>query len=881
MPAPAAPADPVRAIFEKLADGYKFSSKIVDKFMSLKLESLADFRFFVESELEIEKAFIDGIPDLDQPRLQLARVRHAWSACVAETKAGEARKMKEAEKADDEEFVLPPARMDEMKQAFFKRYHLCLTPGEWPSDRLVSKVWKQLDKRSLEVQDLWLVKSLTYQKTTPAKKRKVAELRAFGPRMTPMIMIVKVVRTWAPTSSVWRSTSWPWQLSVRLTGRVRLEPQRLWGWTARTMSCCHGTSCRSTRWGLRRRRASLLWPPGCRPSSSWILRRGPSGPTGLPRMHLWALARLSRRWCWSVRLCGSLAVSQLFRRVHRRPRLLQRSRAQVHLQGVSPPRLFPSCVMAPPCVWTSRRASVRPRIARRASIVVDACSKVDVSAAVGATTARTVRWGAVLEKGAGRRLLPRHHLTMLMMICPNLSSRSCISWSRCPIMLVTMEFLSCWTCFLEKMHPLLRPFCGVAGAFWHQSTLRSMRTLMLRRNLFRRLCFIGCPKSVWWLQRSPVPPKQELERKGLDPYPWGQIISLEACRTFVLLIPGEWRMITWCLTLGCLPRPGWHLRGLAASGKTHITACTGWIPLSVGFPVQVHGTIWITMHVSFRELGVSSKRFDTTWTSWICCQKLRVGMCMPKMNGPGKIEFPNLRRGGVHTFAGLHSSGGRNSLGSPTRFQDRGNPQDTTHSSIRRCSSVAAVWAEDASQRADGGYGAPPGIEEWWDTPAWGASPAGGKQRLCWPFNPSGGIRFPPVAGGTLAQPLPARQGWDSLWGSGQVREVVCGNEAWRHRAEGQNVGLWLPYVKALSWRRAGSCSLALILNYKFRGPYQLFSWRIRSETCVISNQWLQVGVISSCCVQPRNCGVILQDTVPFCQLGWIQVSHDRRPAEW
>ena len=59
--------------------------------------------------------------------------------------------------------------------------------------------------------------------------------------------------------------------------------------------------------------------------------------------------------------------------------------------AVVEPRLFPSCGMAPPCVWTSRRASVRPRIARRASIVVDACSRVDVSAAVGATMARTVR----------------------------------------------------------------------------------------------------------------------------------------------------------------------------------------------------------------------------------------------------------------------------------------------------------------------------------------------------------------------------------------------------------------------------------------------------------------------------------------------------------
>ena len=103
MPAPA--PDPVRALFEKLADEFDFSTKIVDRFMDLKLQSLSDFRLYVRDETEIEKAFIDGVPNLETPRLQLARVRHAWSSCVAESRIGRPRRCE-----DDEEVLLPAAR---------------------------------------------------------------------------------------------------------------------------------------------------------------------------------------------------------------------------------------------------------------------------------------------------------------------------------------------------------------------------------------------------------------------------------------------------------------------------------------------------------------------------------------------------------------------------------------------------------------------------------------------------------------------------------------------------------------------------------------------------------------------------------------------------
>ena len=171
MPAPAAS----RAIFEKLAADFNFDVKIVDKFLSLGLTDLSDFRFFVHSENEIEAAFVTGVEGLTNPRVQVARLRHAWSSCVANDKVDEVKKQQAATKEEDEESPLPAPKLANMKDVFWNRYHLCLTPGEWPSDRLVSKLFKAIDKRQLEVADLWVVKSQLHQKTTSAKRRRLGE----------------------------------------------------------------------------------------------------------------------------------------------------------------------------------------------------------------------------------------------------------------------------------------------------------------------------------------------------------------------------------------------------------------------------------------------------------------------------------------------------------------------------------------------------------------------------------------------------------------------------------------------------------------------------------------------------------------------------------
>ncbi len=66
-------------------------------------------------------------------------------------------------------------KLNTLKDQFWHRYHLCLTPEEWPSEKLISKLSKALDKRTFEVTDLWTVKSMLHQKTTSAKRRRLAD----------------------------------------------------------------------------------------------------------------------------------------------------------------------------------------------------------------------------------------------------------------------------------------------------------------------------------------------------------------------------------------------------------------------------------------------------------------------------------------------------------------------------------------------------------------------------------------------------------------------------------------------------------------------------------------------------------------------------------
>ena len=63
--------------FEQLCKDFSLSDKIYEALLALKLANLEEFRFYWCAETEIQ-SFTAGIDGLEDPQLQLARLRRAW-----------------------------------------------------------------------------------------------------------------------------------------------------------------------------------------------------------------------------------------------------------------------------------------------------------------------------------------------------------------------------------------------------------------------------------------------------------------------------------------------------------------------------------------------------------------------------------------------------------------------------------------------------------------------------------------------------------------------------------------------------------------------------------------------------------------------------------
>ena len=162
--------------FTALALQFNFEQRIKDKIIELGIRTIAEFRHYARSEDEIKKLFIDTIKDPNyeemQGRLQAARLRFAWTACKALLDSEHAAASLPPAPTE-EETLLPKQELEQLKEAFFRRYHLRPKPRQYPSDRLLSKLSRQLTRSQFEVMDLWTVRSLTFQRTHSQKRRRL------------------------------------------------------------------------------------------------------------------------------------------------------------------------------------------------------------------------------------------------------------------------------------------------------------------------------------------------------------------------------------------------------------------------------------------------------------------------------------------------------------------------------------------------------------------------------------------------------------------------------------------------------------------------------------------------------------------------------------
>jgi hypothetical protein len=159
--------------FDAMAVQFDFDPRIAQAILDHGVTDLETFSWLFTKPEEVGPALVDQFKDVDKPLAQVAKVRRAWAACKAYVSSREASRSKAATEDLDE--VLAGKDLADLKNAFFRRYRMTYPPDLLPSDRLVSRLYREIQKRCLTMKDVLTVFTLFQQKTQSPKRQRVAD----------------------------------------------------------------------------------------------------------------------------------------------------------------------------------------------------------------------------------------------------------------------------------------------------------------------------------------------------------------------------------------------------------------------------------------------------------------------------------------------------------------------------------------------------------------------------------------------------------------------------------------------------------------------------------------------------------------------------------
>ena len=99
-----------------------------------------------------------------------ARLRQAWEACFQAEDAATLQKKRGSESTDLDK-LLDSTTLQTQREVFYARYKVKYPAWIEPSDVLVSRIYKELSKRLLQVYSAWKTKSLGYQMKAERKRQ--------------------------------------------------------------------------------------------------------------------------------------------------------------------------------------------------------------------------------------------------------------------------------------------------------------------------------------------------------------------------------------------------------------------------------------------------------------------------------------------------------------------------------------------------------------------------------------------------------------------------------------------------------------------------------------------------------------------------------------
>ena len=136
--------------FAAFATDFNLDAKVLVLLMSSPMDNLEDLCFYFSEETEID-AFVavDETIKGQDLKLQVARLRRAWSAVRRTALIKESRNSTSTVAELDD--LLCETDLREMKVQFWKRYKLRYPAEIIPCDQIISRCFRESDKRMLTV----------------------------------------------------------------------------------------------------------------------------------------------------------------------------------------------------------------------------------------------------------------------------------------------------------------------------------------------------------------------------------------------------------------------------------------------------------------------------------------------------------------------------------------------------------------------------------------------------------------------------------------------------------------------------------------------------------------------------------------------------------
>ena len=146
-------------IFTELGRKYDCDEKVISWMThadGLAAKNLDAFIYAITTEAEV--AGIVEATGVTNKFAQTSRIRQAWLA-LRKGKEEEASLKRKVADENDLDVLLPQPNVDSIADIFWDRYKIAYTPDVEPSDLLISRIVKEIEKRLLSLCDVWKVKT--------------------------------------------------------------------------------------------------------------------------------------------------------------------------------------------------------------------------------------------------------------------------------------------------------------------------------------------------------------------------------------------------------------------------------------------------------------------------------------------------------------------------------------------------------------------------------------------------------------------------------------------------------------------------------------------------------------------------------------------------